>query len=318
MKVFVTGATGFLGTHVVMRLLREQHEVTCLIRNAEYADMVAQLGCRAVEGSLDNIGEWSKWLRGHDVVIHAAAPVVMWGDWAMFDRLIVKATDKLYRAASREGVKRFIYISSESVVQNGTPLLDIDETFPYLEPDSPYGKAKQQAERLLLDGVSETECIILRPTFLWGKGMPALDQIMDKIRSGKFMWVNQGRAMFEWLHVENAADAIVCALTRGEDKGVYFITDDNAKPVKEVFTALLTARGVEPPQKNISSGMARFAAGLLERIWKLFGVKSPPPITHFEWSFVALPRRYNIEKARTELGYHPAISEKMGLAGMRC
>lgn len=317
MKIFVTGATGFLGRRLLNRLLRDGHEVTCLVRNAEAADQLAALGCRVVEGSLDNVGNWIKWLRGQEVVIHAAAPVDVWGSWKIFQRQIVEATEAIYRAASREQVRRFIYISSESVVQNSRPLLDIDESFPYLNPDSNYGKAKQLAEKRLLAGVSETECIILRPTFIWGKGMPVLNELIDAVDTGKFTWVGNGSTTIEWVHVENVVNAIVCALTSGQDKEIYFITDENPKPIREIFNQLLATRHITPSRKNTSSFLVKLAANLTEFWWKLLRKKSRPPITHFEWSFVALPRRYNIQKAKADLGYHPVISEKLGLAEMK-
>lgn len=317
MKIFLTGATGFLGQRLLNRLLNEGHAITCLVRDTDAADSIAGRGCRVVEGSLENVGNWSKWLRGHEIVIHAAAPIDIWGPWERYEKQIVEATETLYRIASRENVRRFIYVSSESVVQNSKSLLDIDETFPYLRPDSSYGRAKQLAERKLLAGVSETECIILRPTFMWGKGMPMLDQIIGKIDNGKFTWVDHGKTVIEWVHVENVVGAIICALEHGEDKGIYYITDDNPKPIREIFNQLLATRHITPSRKNTSSFMVKLAANLAEFWWKLFRLKSQPPVTHFEWSFVALPRRYNIDKAKRELRYHPVISEKMGLAEMK-
>lgn len=317
MKIFLTGATGFLGKRLLDRLLGEGHQITCLVRNADAADQIAARGCRVVEGSLDNISSWLKWLPGHDVLIHAAAPVEIWGPWEKFEKEIAEATETLYRAASREGFKRFIYISSEAVVQNKTPLIDIDESFAYIKPNSNYGKAKQIAEKKLIGGVSETECIILRPTFMWGKGMPMLDEIISKIDQKKFTWVGKGNTIIEWVHVENVVGAIICALDQGEDKGIYYITDENPKSVKEIFNLLLATRHITASRKSKSSFMVKLAAGFSEFWWKLFGLKSQPPVTRFEWSFVALPRRYNIEKAKTELNYHPVISEKMGLAEMK-
>ena len=317
MKIFLTGATGFLGRRLLNRLLGDGHQVTCLVRSADAADGIAALGCRVVEGSLENAGAWIKWLRGHEVVIHAAAPVEVWAPWTRFEKQIVEATEAIFRSASREQVRRFIYISSESVLQNSRSLLDIDETFPYPVPDSNYGKAKQLAEKRLLAGVSETECLILRPTFIWGKGMPVLNELVDTIDTGRFTWVGNGTTVIEWVHVENVVNAIVCALERGDDKGVYFITDENPKPVREIFNQLFATRRITPSRKNTSSFLVKISANLIESWWKLLRLKSRPPITHFEWSFVALPRRYNIQKAKTDLGYHPVISEKMGLAEMK-
>lgn len=316
MKIFITGSSGFLGRRVVTRLLKEGHQLTLLVRKPEQMkDNTPQI--TTVLGDLDYIDRWSQSLANHDALIHLAAPVVFWGKWSLYKHAIVDATLALYRAANRHYIKRFVYISSEAVIQDDVPLLDIDETHPYIVPNSFYGKSKQMAERLLLAENGETECIILRPTFVWGKGVPALKDIVDKVNSGQFMWIDKGQVVIELVHVDNVVEAIRLALTRGENKHIYYVTDDHPRTVREILTTLLATQGVTPPEKSIPNKLARTLAGTIEGVWRLLPIRMAPPISRFEWSFVGLPRRYNIGKIKKDLGYQPVTRWEQGVKEMR-
>jgi len=317
MKLFVTGGSGFLGKRLIKRLLKEGHELTAFARSESSAEKLAHMGCKTVVGDLSRPSSYEAQLSGYDVVIHAASPVKFWGEWSFFQQDIVDVTRELFDAASRQQIKRFIYISSESVLQDDIPLEDIDESFPYLEPNSYYGKAKQLAERWLIERKSDTECIILRPTFIWGPGVAALATMIEKINKGKFIWLDHGEVVIETVHVNNVVHAIVLALDHGENKQIYTITDDQPRPVKDVIGGLLDTQNITLPTKNMSSRLVRHLAGVVEAVWKIFNIKSDPPISKFEWSFVGLPRKYNIQKIKQSLGYQPVISVEEGLKEMK-
>lgn len=227
MKIFITGASGFLGKRLITRLQQDNYTITALSRSKRSDEVLHKLGVATVSGSLTNIETWATALNGQDVVVHAASPIDLWGAWSKFEREIVQATEGLYLACAAQGVGRFIYISSESVLQDRSPLLDIDETFPTpTEPNSYYGKAKKLAEVALLKHDVSTECLILRPTFIWGAGDTQLDNIVEKVKTKQFMWIDGGQATMEMVHVENVVEAIRLALTKGHHRDIYLVTDD--------------------------------------------------------------------------------------------
>ncbi len=315
-KIFITGGTGFLGQEVIKRLQKENVEIKGLARSQKSAMLLEEMNVRPVIGNMENISEWKNELQSQDVVIHCAAPVEFWGPWSKFRKGITDATINLFTASEQIGVKQFIFISSESVLQNKKDLIDIDETEPYpQEPNSYYGKAKMLAEKYIRNTSSQMKSIIIRPTFIWGKGVKALDTIINKIQSNDFMWIDQGKAMFEMVHVKNVAQAIYLAIANGidKDKGIYFVTDDNPQPVRSFLTKLIQTQSVEPPSKNISKSLALILANIIERIWKIFKIKSIPPITRFDVAFVAMSRKYNISKIKKDLQYKPIINEMEGL-----
>ena len=317
MNIFVTGGSGFLGQRLITRLVGEGHTVTGLARSLEAADSIKKAGGTPLIGEFANLSEWEQALQKYDAVVHAAAPVKFWGVWADFEQTIVKATSDLYEAAVRNKVQRFIYISSESVLQDHKPLWDITEAEPYpKEPNSMYGKAKKLAEQALLRSEGITDCVILRPTFIWGKGVVALDTMIAKMKSGRFIWIDGGATVIECVHVDNIVEAIICAFSKGRHKGIYNITDDEAKTARELISALAATQGVTPPTKSMPGSIIGIAVWLIEAVWKLFGRTSMPPLTRFELAFVNMPRRYNITKAKEELGYSPRISFMQGLEEM--
>ncbi len=316
-RVFVTGGSGFVGRRLIGRLVGEGHEVTALSRSPDSDQVLRGLGAEPVRGDLDSVEAWQESVAGHEVVVHSAAPVTVWGDKAVLQRQIVDATLALRDACERHRVRRMIHLSSESVLQGGAPLVGIDETHPWpARPNSRYGTCKKAAEQGLLAKRGNTEIIVLRPSFIWGPG-GQITQVLDKVKNGGFVWVDQGRAAMELSHVANVVEAIILGFTQGRPGQVYFITDGEDLDVRAVLGGIIEAMGLTAPQKSLPLWLARPAAGMIERIWALSGMSSPPPLSRFQLDFVALPRRYSIARARAELGYEPVMSFRAGLAEIR-
>lgn len=310
MKVFVTGASGFLGKRLVQRLHRAGHEVGANGRSAQSRQAMMQAGVtHVVDGALENIDAWADRLSGFDVLVHAAAPIEMWGPWPRFQEQIVDATATLIDAASRQGVKRFVYISSESVWQDIDPLVDIDETRPpAAEPNSYYGRAKKLAEQAVFGYDGPIERIVLRPTFIWGEDCPVLAGIVQQASRGGFVWVDGGQAAFEAVHVDNVAEAIALALDHGRSGEAYAVTDGRDYTVRRFFGAMFERAGLQVPRLSLPGWALRPAAKLMETLWSSFGIAGKPPLTRFELAFVSQPRRYRIDKIRRELGYRPVFA----------
>ncbi len=317
MNIFVTGGSGFLGKRLIKRLINDNHNVIALARSDSAQKTIEQLGVKVIKGNLDNINEWEAQLLGQDIVIHCAAPVEFWGSWDKFYQEITLATKNLLISASRMNVKRFIYISSESVLQDVFPLIDIDETYPYpAEPNSYYGKAKKLAEEEILDFSTNMKCIILRPTYIWGKGDKTPQTLAQKVKSGQFLWIDNGKCVIETVHVDNLVEAISLACVKGENKEIYIVTDDEPITVRDYFTKLFKISGINPPNTNLPSFIVNPLASVIEATWKLFNIKTAPPLSRFEISFVAMPRKYNISKVKRELGYKPIVTRERGLQEM--
>jgi nucleoside-diphosphate-sugar epimerase len=319
-KIFITGGTGFLGQEIIKRLKKEKNDIIGLARSEKSKQKLQDLGVTSVMGDMESILEWERHLKEVAIVIHCAAPVEFWGPWEKYRKGIIEATEKLYLCAEKNGVSQFIYISSESVLQDKKDLIDITEEEPYpRDPNSYYGKSKMLAEKFILSQTGKMKSVILRPTFIWEKGVKALDTIIEKIKSNDFMWIDKGKHWFEMVHVKNVAEAVYLAITEGQEKNkeIYFVTDDNPQTVRSFLTKLIQTQRINPPEKSIPKWLALSLAKTIEGIWKIFNIQSMPILTRFDVAFVAMDRKYNISKIKNELKYRPIISIEEGLNEMK-
>lgn len=312
-KVLVTGGSGFLGKHVIRRLVSEGHSVTGLARSSTSSSIIGELGADVLSGDIEYVDSFKNKLGQFDVVVHCAGPVEFWGPWEKYEKGIVTASLELARACTEQKVKRFIYVSSESVLQDKEKLLDIDENYPYpQEPNSYYGKSKMFAEQRLLEMNNGIEIIVLRPTFIWGPDCPALSTVTQKVNSGEFIWIDHGNVSFEAVHVENVSEAVALAITKGTDRQIYFVTDDEPSTVRNFFENFLKATGTPIPTKSIPGFLAMPLARAIECLWRTLRIKAPPPLTRFDLAFVNMSRRYKIDRIKNDLGYRPIVSRDMG------
>jgi hypothetical protein len=318
MRIFVTGASGFIGGHAVERFVRDGHEVLALARSPSSAAAVERLGARAVKGELGAVDPAA--LAGCDAVVHAAAFVSEWGTREQFWAANVEGTSQLLEAARQAGVRRFIHIGTEAALFDGRDLVDIDEDHPYpTRQRFLYSETKAEAERRVLaaNGAGLTT-IVLRPRLVWGpRDTSVRAAIVEAAKAGRFAWVGGGRALTSTVHVANLAHAIALALERGRGGQAYFIADDGTRTLREFLTAYLDAGGVALGSRQVPTPIARLAAAVVEGIWRLFRRTTPPPLTRFSAAMMGATITVRTDKARRELGYAPILTVDEGLRALR-
>jgi len=119
------------------------------------------------------------------------------------------------------------------------------------------------------------------------------------------------------VYVKNVVEAIIKSMENGKNNEIYNITDHSKLQVKEFLSDLLATENVSIPDKSTPSFIAKPAASMIEKVWRVFGLKSYPPLTRFDLSFIAMNRQYKTEKAISELGYVPVFSTADGIKDMK-
>ena len=153
MSTLVTGGTGFLGSNLVERLLREGRTITVLGRTA--SPELERRGVRFIRASLDDATATMAACEGIKTVFHVAARVGVWGRYDDFFRTNVLGTRALLKGCHQHGVKRLVYTSTPSVVYNGHGNAGSDESLPLTTNcPSPYPLTKAIAERDVLEANS--------------------------------------------------------------------------------------------------------------------------------------------------------------------
>ncbi|MBK9449939.1 MAG: NAD-dependent epimerase/dehydratase family protein [Bacteroidetes bacterium] len=317
-KIFITGASGFVGGAIAKRLAPD-HWVLAMARSAQAFEKVKALGVRPVSCGLDTIEAGA--LQEFDTVIHCAAYVEPWGKFKDFYEVNVEGTRRLLEAARKAGVKRFIHIGTEAALFKGQDMMDIDESYPY--PDHspyPYSETKKQAEQLVLRAnvPGEFETISIRPRLVWGPGDETiLPNLLEMIDKGRFRWIDGGNYLTSTCYIDNLVDAVVMALDKGNGGEAYFVTDATDSTMREFLTDLVGTAGRKPSNQSVPSWILRPVAWIFEAIYKLFRIRKKPPVTRFSAAIMSAHCTIRSDKAREELGYIPNVSVEEGMRRLK-
>ena len=317
MRIFVTGGSGFVGGAAIKRLVAKGHDVRAMSRSEKSDAKIEALGATAARCDLEDVTAAN--IGDAEAIVHCAAFVEQWGPVDAWKRFNIDGTDRVLRAARAAGAKRFIHISTESVLWRGQHLRGVDETYPRARnsPD-PYSWTKARAEELVEKANTDAfQTIILRPRFIWGPGdTTLLPTIEHMTKTGQWMWINNGQAKTSTTHIANLVHAIELALTRGNGGQAYFILDDGVRTMKEMISGIAAARGIALPDKSVPSWLADTLAGVMEGVWRTFNLKGEP-LTRFGAMIMSRDSVLIDAKARREMGYAPVISVEDGLRELK-
>jgi nucleoside-diphosphate-sugar epimerase len=221
MRVLLTGATGFIGAHVLAHLIEERCSVTALVVPETLSQLPHHDDVKVVLGGLDDRRTLAQATRDVDVVLHLAGKVSGESARDMIE-VNVRGTGNLLAACAGTGVRRFVFVSSAAVYS--PPLFSAQFPITEFSPLAPmgsvmfrtYGESKIEAERLVV-GYHQThglEYSILRPTTAYGSGQGRTPQTIENFLErvlGKASLVLSGEAQrfnMQWVHVLDLASAI--------------------------------------------------------------------------------------------------------------
>jgi nucleoside-diphosphate-sugar epimerase len=274
MKVLLAGATGALGKQLVPRLVADGHEVVGITRTQSKLGMLRELGAAGVVADLLDPEQVARVVAEAEpeVIIHQLTALNRDFDVKHFDRtfeetnrLRTEATDHLLAAGRAVGVKRFIAQSFTSWPYARTGGAVKTEEDP-LDPNPP--AAMRQSMRAIrhlesaVTGADWTEGIVLRYGGFYGPGTSMSREggpQVETIRKRRFPVVGDGGGIWSFVHIEDAADATVAAVTHGR-RGIYNIVDDDPAPVSEWLPAAARAVGAPAP-RHVPRWLGRIAAG---------------------------------------------------------
>lgn len=250
MNVFVTGATGVIGTRAVPALVAAGHHVTAVARGDAKADLVRSLGAEPTAVDLFDPGAVEVAVKGHDAVVHLATNIppmskaALASAWATNERLRREASRHLVDAALAAGAARYV---QESIC---FPYLDagdawIDEDSP-IEHDGVFvgaATAEAQAARLTDAG---GDGVALRFAQFHGPGSSHVASFNSMVRKRINPFVGPPDAYSSFVHADDAGAAVAAALEA--PAGIYNVADDEPLTRREAGEAVAEALGVKPPK----------------------------------------------------------------------
>jgi len=306
--VLVTGGTGFIGTHLVRRLLGAGQAVRCLVRSQTRARSLPA-GVEAVYGDLTTGSGLPQALRGADALIHLAGvtKAVAAADYYAGN---TRATRNLAAATAGLGL-RLVHVSSLAAIGpslDGYPVTEDSEPHPLTH----YGKSKLEAELAIRE--LSPQAVILRPPVVYGPNDRDVFQLLKSISRGIVLEIAGGERWFSVIYVKDLVEGILATLgTRGVEGRAYFLS--HAKPVSWRQFGAIAARimNKSPMVLRVPPTVAQVAGWGAEICSRIAG---KPGIVSREKVAEALCRSWtcDIRRAAVELGFEASTSLEDGLA----
>jgi nucleoside-diphosphate-sugar epimerase len=319
----VSGATGFLGGRLATALHERGYRVRALARRTSDVRALAGQGIEIVEGDVADAASLARAAQGMQVVFHTAGKVADWGHPKDFRRANVVGTSRVIAACVEAGVSRLVHVSSLSVLGLTRSGGTVTEEHPRAASDpDPYTRSKIEGEMLACaaHGAGGLETTVVRPGVIWGKGdVTIVPRFVSLLAKGRMVWVGGGCNRIALSHVDNLSDALIRAAEAPEAAGrIYHVSDDEEITAREAILAIARAAGLPPPKRSVPFPVVHAVAAMLEAAFRLAGSESPPPITRFGARLVACDARFDIGRARQELGYHPRVKflDEVGSLGL--
>lgn len=312
MKAFITGGTGFIGSHLVDRLLDsgDYTEIRCLIRNNE--KWLKDKKFTRIKGDLNDLTVLKKAVKDVDVIFHIAGRVKA----PTYEELVhanVDATENLLRIAQKQNVPKIVVLSSLAAVgpsENGP----VTEDEP-MNPVSMYGKSKKQMESVIHDlADGETSITILRPPAVYGPREDQIYSFFKMVNKRVCPIIGDGQhPKISMVYVEDVVNGILNAAEQ-DKRGVhtYFITGPKTYSWDEISGTTTKVLGKKALPIYVKPHFVEKIAGTVEKAASFFGVY--PVLNKEKAKELILEWTCSGEKAQRELGYSPKFSLDEGIS----
>jgi nucleoside-diphosphate-sugar epimerase len=316
MTVLITGAAGFLGSHVTALLVTRGARPRALIHPRDDAGWLAQADADVYAADIGDRPAIAPALAGVDCVIHCAARTGPWGPSSEYERTNVRGLETIVRASMTAGVRRFVHVSSITVHGNNVRG-QADENSPLRTEPNPYSRSKVAGEKLLWRMIRDegAPVTIVRPGWIYGpRDTASFARIARMIGQGRMIMIGSGENHLPLIYVADAAEGVLLAGEAEQAEGrSYFLVNDEPATQRDFITTIAAELGVPAPTRRIPYSLAVMLGGLSESLGHLARRRQPPPVMRYGLQLLGGENRFAISRARRELGFSPLIGLTEGV-----
>ena len=263
--------------------------------------------------------------QGCDEIFHVAAKAGVWGSYDSYYQTNVVGTQNILAACKTHSIPKLIYTSTPSVVFSGKDEDGINESIPYAKKHlCHYTQTKAQAEQLVLNANSQLlSTVALRPHLIWGpKDNHLVPRIIARGKAGKIKLVGNQDKLVDSVYIDNAANAHIAASNALNPQATccgkpYFISNGEPLLMKDLINKILACGNVAPVTKRVNAKVAYGAGAILETIYTVLGKKEEPIMTRFVAKQLACSHWFDINNAKTDLGYAPKVKIDDGMKNLK-
>lgn len=266
MRVFVTGASGYIGGAVVRQLVRRDHEVVGLARSEASAATVRRKGAEAVFGDMGDPDVLQRGLAGVQAVVHAASPahptgLLQRGRWETVIEQKVQATELLVQSALRARVEVFVMSGGAKVARPREPGGWVDEHYPP-SSYSPRSRLLLDPENVVRLAMHERNlpAVFMRPSFAYGYSGRFGTHMVPALKAGNFLVFGKGDYWWSVAYVDDVAEAYALAVEKQPIGETFIVVDDDPVRFKDFIGYTAELLKVRPP-RSIPLWLARIIAG---------------------------------------------------------
>ena len=305
---FVTGATGLVGSHLVEQLVAQGVRPRCLVRQTSDTALLEQLGVERVTGDVTDPPDRLRDLIGDaETVFHCAAMVDDWASREAMMRVNVEGVQHMLDACTGlPGLRRFVMVGSMVVLGMG-PQNNLDETAPLVHTGDNYNYTKILACEAALSAARQrgVPVVICRPPYIYGpRDRQFFPRLFESLKSGQFKFIGDGNQPITLVYVLNLVRALILASKADLDPGeVFLVTDGESITRRELVELACEGMGYPMPTDHVPLMVARVAMPVVELLAKMKHER--PILNRFKMKFMTTPMTFNIDKARSRLGYEP-------------
>ncbi|MGA2623427.1 MAG: NAD(P)-dependent oxidoreductase [Bacteroidota bacterium] len=313
MKVLITGATGFIGSHLTERLRRGGNEVLCVAKDRMNIVFLESLNANVVLADLNNGVDWERMLDGVDYIYHLAG--LTRAQWSSeYYRENHLATKRFVEVCANRcsSLKRFVYVSSQTAAGPSLDGYPVTEKSPY-HPVSHYGKSKMLAELEVLKQQDRLPVTIVRPTAVYGPRERDWYEYFKSIRRGIQPVIGFRPKLMSLIHATDLVDGIILAGEHPSAIGeTYFLGNQEFYTTRAIGDAIANAMCCNPFIVRLPHGVVYAVGAIAEAAAKIsgkqifFNLQKVREAVQTAWVC-------SVEKATHDIGFQPRIPINEGM-----
>ncbi|MCL5024346.1 MAG: NAD-dependent epimerase/dehydratase family protein [Nitrospirae bacterium] len=308
MKALVTGATGFIGSHLVEELIKKGYDVTCLVRKTSNLKWIEGLKVALLYGDCGDEGSLARIPSDLSYVFHLAG-LTKAREEGDFFCVNTKGTENLLMSVSvkAKGMKRFIHLSSLAAAGPSRNGASLDETCEP-KPVSSYGKSKLESEGAIMRFKGALPATIIRPPAVYGPRDKDFHVLFKILKKG--FYPHWGKCYYSLLYVDDLVRGLIMAAEEKEaEGGIYFLSDGNVYSNEDIANEIVKVLDSRAVKIRIPTAFMSLLAKVNERVSKDVSIISRDRLKDMKYTHWTC----DPSKARKDFRFVPKVTIKEGI-----